>query len=134
MAIGSLGLVIFEVSAEKIRTFDGFKRSGSARFTYHNRQGGKELPEFLGPSAESISLVIRLSAYEKVNPTKEVATLRTMRDTGEAVLFILDGVPQGEGFWVIESLSEEHAHFDNRGRPTVITCSLTLKEYLPTRE
>ncbi|MDR3164984.1 MAG: phage tail protein [Synergistaceae bacterium] len=134
MAIGSLGLVVFEVSAEKVRTFDGLKRSGTARFAYHNRQGGKELPEFLGPSAESISLEIRLSAYERVNPTKEVTTLRTMRDTGEAVFFILDGVPQGEGFWVIESISEEHSYFDNRGRPIAIKCSLTLKEYLPTME
>jgi phage protein U len=134
MAVGSLGLVVFEVSAEKVRTFDGLRRSGAARFAYHNRQGGKELPEFLGTSAESISFEIRLSAYEGVNPTEEVISLRTMRDAGEAVLFILDGVPQGEGYWVVENISEEHSYFDNRGRPTVITCALTLKEYLPTRE
>jgi phage protein U len=134
MAIGSLGLVVFEVSAEKVRTFDGLKRSGSARFAYHNRQGGKELPEFLGPAAESVSFEIRLSAYEGVNPSEEVTVLRTMRDTGEAVLFILDGVPQGEGFWVVEKISEDHSFFDNRGRPAVIKCSVSLKEYLPTRE
>ena len=134
MAVGSLGSVIFEVSAEKVRTFDGLKRSGSARFAYHNRQGGKELPEFLGPSAESISFEMRLSAYGGVNPSVEITTLRAMRDTGEAALFVLDGVPQGEGFWVIESISEEHSFFDNRGRPTIIKCSVSLKEYLPTRE
>jgi phage protein U len=134
MPIGSLGDIAFEASANKVRTFDGLRRSGAARFAYHNRQGGKELPEFLGPAAESISFEIRLSAYEGVNPSDEANTLRNMRDAGEAVLFILDGVPQGEGFWVIESLSEEHSFFDNCGRPAMIACSISLKEYLPTRE
>jgi phage protein U len=134
MPIGSLGKVVFEVSAGKVRTFNNLRRSGSARFAYHNRQGGKELPEFLGPSAESISFDMRLSAYEGLNPSNEAKELRLMRDTGEAVLFILDGEPQGEGFWVVENISEDHNYLDNRGRPTVISCSISLKEYMPTRE
>ncbi|MDR1651858.1 MAG: phage tail protein, partial [Synergistaceae bacterium] len=94
----------------------------------------KELPEFLGPAAESVSFDVRLSAYEGVNPSEEAKSLRTIRDAGEAVLFVLDGIPQGEGLWVIENVSEEHDFFDNRGRPAVIVCSISLKEYLPARE
>jgi phage protein U len=134
MAVGSLGNISFEVSANMIRTFDELKRGGSARFAYHSRQNAKELPEFLGPSAETLSFNIRLSAYEGVNPSDEAKALRAMRDNGEAVLFVLDGEPQGEGYWIIESVSEDHDHIDNRGRPTVITCAVSLKEYLPTRE
>ena len=133
MAVGSLGDVVFEVSSEKVRTFDNLRRSGAARYAYHGRQSEKELAEFLGPSAESITMEIRLSAYEGLNPTNEVQSLRSMRDTGEAALFILDGIPQGTDCWVIENLSETHKFFDNRGRPAVITCSISLREYLRTR-
>jgi phage protein U len=134
MAIGSLGDISFEVSSEKIRTFDELQRNASARLALHNRQGGKELIEFVGPSVETITFSMRLSAYERLNPTEEVKALRKLRDAGEAVLFILDGMPQGDGYWIIESLSEEYDYVDNKGRPYVINCSLTLKEYLPTRE
>ena len=43
MPIGSLSSIQFEVSSEKVRTFDGLKRNASARLAFHNRQGAKEL-------------------------------------------------------------------------------------------
>ena len=134
MAIGSLGTVVFEASAEKVLTFNNLKRNGAARIASHGRQGGKELLEFLGPSAEGYSLAIRLSAYEGVNPSDEIESLRLMRDTGEAIPLIFDGVPQGEDLWLIENISEDHSLIDNLGRPAVISCTVSLKEYTATRE
>lgn len=92
MPIGSLGAITFEVSADKVRTFDGFERSGSARLAFHERQGGKPLAEFLGPNVDSISMDIRFSVYDGVNPTEEVKALRAARDNGDALLLVLDGV------------------------------------------
>ena len=132
--IGSLGDIPFEVSSEKVRTFDELNRSGSARFAYHNRQGAKELSEFLGASLEDLSFTIRLSVVGKLNPNEEVEKLRAIRDEGMSVLFVLNGEPQGDGYWNIVSMSEDHKIVDNRGRSLIIDCALTLKEYLPTRE
>lgn len=134
MAIGSFGNIVFEVSSDKKRTFDELNRSGSARIALHNRQGLKELPEFLGPGAETISFSMRISAYDGINPKEELETLRAYRDTGTAVLFVLNGEPVGDGYWLIESISEEHPVIDNKGRTVVATCSVTIREYTPTRE
>lgn len=131
--IGSLGDIPFEVSSEKIRTFDELRRSGSARYAYHNRQGGKEQSEFLGPTLEDITMTIRLTVMGKVNPKKEVEALRELRDDGTAVLFILNGEPQGVGYWNIVGMSEEHKIVDAQGRTLHLDVSLTLKEYEETR-
>ena len=133
MAIGSLGEVTFNVSADQVRTFDELQRSNSARVAFHERQGGKPLAEFLGPDAEQITFNVRLSAFEGVAPLDEVKKLRKMRDTGTAALFILDGSPQGDGYWLITSLSEEYRHVDNSGCPSVIQCAVTLREYIERR-
>lgn len=84
----------------------------------------------MGAALESISFSIALSAYLGVDPIEEVKTLRTMRDKGMAVPFVLDGEPQGDGLWVLESLSETWKYVDNNGRPCLIECALTLKEYI----
>lgn len=130
--IGSLGNVVFEVSAEQVRTFDELERSSSPRLATHNRQGAKPVIEFLGPGLEDIPFKMSLSAYHGLNPTEEAEKLRTMRDEGQAVLLILGGKPQGEGYWLISSMSEKYKYVDNRGRPGVIDCSLSLKEYIQT--
>ena len=46
--IGSLGDVIFTVSAELVRTLDNFQWSGSARYGVHQRHAGNALTEFTG--------------------------------------------------------------------------------------
>lgn len=132
--IGSLGDIPFEVSSEKVRTFDGLTRAGAARFAYHNRQGGKELSEFLGPALEDVSFTMRFSVVGRVNPDEEIKKLRALRDSGTAVLFVLNGEPQGEDHWNIVSLSEEHKVVDGRGRTLALDVSVTLKEYIQTRE
>lgn len=132
--IGQLGEIGFEVSSDKILTFDGLSRSGSARYAYHTRQGGKELGEFLGPSLDEISMTISLSVTGKVDPMEEIKRLREMMALGEAVLFILNGEVQGDGYWCITGLGEAHKVIDNRGRTLSADVQVSLKEYLETRE
>lgn len=132
--IGQLGDISFSVSSERVMTFDDLTRQGSARFASHSRQGGKELSEFLGPSLSAISMKIRLSAAAGVNPKEELTRLREIMNTGEAVLFVLDGEPQGDAYWNITALSEAHKIIDNEGRTISAEVSVSLKEYLDTRE
>lgn len=133
--IGQLGDIVFEVSSEdRVLTFDGLSRSGAARFAYHTRQGCKELSEFLGPALQEIAFEMVLSVSHRVDPKEEIERLREMRDNGEAVLFVLDGEPQGDGYWTITSLSEAHKYIDNKGRTLAVTVQVSLKEYLDVRE
>ena len=46
---------------------------------------------------------------------------------------ILNGEPQGDGLWVIESIGEKRSVVNNRGESGIIEVSLSLKEYIETR-
>lgn len=132
--IGQLGDIEFEVSSDKVLTFDGLSRKSSARYAYHSRQGMKELGEFLGPSLEEISMTISLSVTGNINPNEEIKRLRELLISGEAVLFILNGEVQGDGHWCVTSVSESHKLVDAQGRTLAADVQISLKEYLKTRE
>ena len=102
--IGSFGDVVFEVSTDIVRTFRDMQVQRSAKFSEHAIHGGKALLEFTGLSPASMSLSIRLDAGLGVNPKEELDTLRNILNNHEAVPFFLDGEPQGDNLWVLESL------------------------------
>ena len=131
--IGSLGDIVFEVDTNKTKTFDELQRNASARLVSHEVIDGKPYTEFTGAGCESISFEMILSVSLGIQPEEEIKDLRKLRDTGEAVLFVLDGIPQGDDMWVVESLSETYRYVDNRGRPGVIAASVTLREYLEVK-
>lgn len=128
--IGSLGEVVFEVSTDLVRTFRDFQIQRSAKFSEHAIHGGKALLEFTGLAPASMSLSIRLDAGLGVNPKEELEALRGILTDHEAVPFILDGEPQGDGLWVLESLDESYEVIDNHGTFIALDVSLKLKEYI----
>ncbi len=132
--IGSFGDVIFEVYPEKVRTFRDFQIQRSAKYAEHAIYGHKGLLEFTGLSAATASFRVRLDAGLGVNPREELIALRDILTKHEAVLFILDGEPQGDGFWVLESLDESFEIVDNMGVLIAVEVSLKIKEYVEINE
>ena len=132
--IGSFGDVVFEVSHEKIKTFRDFQIQRSAKYTEHAIHGRKGLLEFTGFSAATASLNVRLDACLKVNPKEELDTLHEILTKHEAVPFILDGEPQGDGLWVLESIDENSEIIDNHGTLIAVEVSLKIKEYIEVEE
>ena len=128
--IGSFGEVVFEVSDEKVRTFRDYQIQRNAKYSEHTIHGRKGLLEFTGLSPASASLSIKLDAGLGVNPKEELNNLREILNNHEAVPFILDGEPQGDGLWVLESLNENFEIIDNHGTFISINVSLNLKEYI----
>ena len=128
--IGSLGEVVFEVSTERVRTFRDFQIQRSAKYSEHAIHGRKGLLEFTGLAPASMSLSIRLDAGLGVNPKEELSTLHDVLTKHQAVPFILDGEPQGDGLWVLEGLDEKHEIVDNHGTSIAVEVSLKLKEYI----
>ena len=132
--IGSFGDVIFEVYPEKVRTFRDFQIQRSAKYAEHAIHGHKGLLEFTGLSAATASFRIRLDAGLGINPKEELIALRGILTKHEVVLFILDGEPQGDGFWVLESLDENVEIVDNMGDLIAVEVSLRIKEYVEINE
>ena len=122
--------MVFEVSSERVRTFRDFQIQRSAKYSEHAIHGRKGLLEFSGLSASTASLNIRLDAGLGVNPKEELTALRDILNNHKALLFILDGEPQGDGLWVLESLSESYEIVDNKGAVIAVEVSLKLKEYI----
>lgn len=128
--IGSLGDVVFDVSSEYVRTFCDMKIQRTAKYSEHAIHGGKALLEFTGYSPASLSFSIRLDASLGVNPKQELEALRDILTGHEAVPFILDGEPQGDGLWALESIDETYETIDNHGTLIAVGVSLKLKEYI----
>ncbi|MDD4599615.1 hypothetical protein SDC9_04133 [bioreactor metagenome] len=128
--IGSYGDVVFETSANLIRTFNGFKRQATARTATHEIIGKKPVTEFIGPGLEQISFSMRLDASMGITPVDELARLRNMRDQGITAQLIVNDQPITDNEWLIESLSEDWTHIDNNGRLVIANVDIALKEYV----
>ena len=132
--IGSLGEVVFEVSENQILTFDGLIFQKKANYSEHAIHTKKGLLEFTGFSATTASMNITLSEDLGVNPRDELGRLEEIFVNHEAVLFILNGNPQGDGLWVIESMSVDYDFISNIGEPKMIQVNLSIKEYIEINE
>lgn len=121
--------MIFEVSSNRIRTFNSFTRGGSGRWEEHEIIHQKPLSEFIGPDLEQIGFTIRLDISHGVNPEKELKRLREIRDTGEVLILIIGGEPVTDNFWALRSLEEQHVSFGGGGELLLANAELTLKEY-----
>lgn len=127
MAIGTFGPVTFEVSVEKTRTFDDFKRSVSAKFEEHAIIGQKTKLEFISPGLDAISFQVIFSAFHGLNPLAEVKQLREIVQNGEYHPLIIGGETLGN--FVVESISEAWKYVDNQGYVLYIAADVSLKEY-----
>ena len=68
--IGTLGDIVFKVSANKVRTFDDLKIDSKTNYAKHTRHLKKPLLEFQYNDSDTASLTIYLSAFLGVNPKK----------------------------------------------------------------
>jgi phage protein U len=129
LPIGTFGDIVFEVSTEKVRTFDDLRRRGSARWATHEVIGKKPVKEFIGPGLESIRFSMQFSAALGVNPLDEINRLRELRDNGEPQELIIGGAPVGGNLWVVEEISEDWDKLDNRGNLLFAEIDVELQEY-----
>ena len=128
--IGSYGDIVFEVSSERVKTFRDFQIQRSAKYSEHAIHGGKALLEFTGLSPASLSINIRLDAGLGLNPKEELNMLYEVLNNHITMPFILDGEPQGDNLWVLESIDEKREIIDNHGTLIAAEISLKLKEYI----
>lgn len=122
--------MVFEVSADKIRTFDGFTRESSDRWAAHEVVGQKPLSEFVGPGLDRISFSMRLEAQHGINPRVEMDKLLAMSRSGEVAALIVGGKPLGVDKWKITGLTQKWNTVDNRGNLLVAVLDVILEEYV----
>lgn len=127
MSLGTWGDVVFEVSADLMRTWQDMKRSGEARWARHEVYAGKPLPEFIGPGLDSLTMSVRLDALRGVTPADEIKTLREQRDIGAVHPLMIGGELVFD--CTLKSIGEDHRRHDAMGKPLLIIAELSFEEY-----
>lgn len=131
MSIGVLSAgstsIVFEVSADKMLTWQEARRSGAARWVTHDVFAGKPKKEFIGPGLDKVDLVVRLDINIGVVPRDELRRMREQRDLGNVLQFTVGGEFVGD--FSIENLAEGWKHVSRTGVLTVAEVSLALEEY-----
>ena len=132
MRVGSLGDIVFEVSAPgdtaggRTVTPTEFTREHKARFEEHQVLGALPRLEFLAPDLATMALPITLRADMGVNPMAEADRIGKLCKEGKALRLILCGY--NFGLYVLESFSQRVRHGAGGGIFGV-EMTLNLKEY-----
>ncbi|MCM3141296.1 phage tail protein [Brevibacillus sp. MER 51] len=127
--LGSLGPVVFVASAETMRTFTDFTRSGASRYADHEILGKKPKSQWIGPGLDTITFSMKFDVLYGLNPRKELAQLVEIERAGKAMPLTIGGVGIGVYMWIITALSQKWDIVDNHGHVLKATADLTLKEY-----
>ena len=132
-AIGSTALddvILFEVSQEKVFTFDGFVRTNNVRFAKNSVLLKKPVSQYVGPDLDKISFKIILKAQFGVNPQEEFNKLIHLQRDGTIVSIIIGKSPQGMYRWRIANLGMPWEVVDNRGNCISCTVDISFEEYI----
>ena len=132
MVIGAYGGLVFEVSALKILTFDGYKRTVKAKYASHEIIGRPAVLEFVGRELEEITLTIKTMSHLGVTPEEVALTLRDMCQRGEPNYLIIGETVYSENEMVIEDVTETVQYWSGGGNVLANQLDVTFKEYVPT--
>lgn len=130
MQIGTFGPVVFEVSSEKVRTFDSLQRTESGRWTTHEVLHQKPKSEFLGADNGSITFDMYFNVALNVHPQKEIDMLIRMVRVGAVHTLIIGEKRHGIHKWKITSVGQTYNKWDNRGNVLTASVSVSLEEYV----
>lgn len=130
MQVGVLGDIIFQVSADVIKTFDNLEWSGSARYGEHKRHLTNTLTEFTGVDPDNFSFDIELSVFLGVDPMKELVKIWDYERAGKPLSLVVGERPYGKYKWTIKSHKIKFKTFDKHGNMTGVSVSIELLEYL----
>ncbi len=128
--IGCLGDIVFQVSADTIKTINRVVLTGAARYGEHKRHLGKTLVEFTGLDAATVSFEIELSAYLGVDPNEDLDKINSYISTGKPLVLTLGDKSIGDYRWVIRSYKVKMKNYDSKGNLLSATVEIGLLEYL----
>lgn len=126
--IGTLGDIVFTVSANTVQTFEGLKIDSKTNYAKHTRHNKKPLLEFQYNDNDTASFSIYLSAFLGVNPRRMQNKIDRYRKKGKILPLVIGGKRYGKK-WVITDHSKEHEKFDNEGNLLIAKSNISLLEY-----
>ncbi len=124
--LGALGLCPFVCSDKRVLTPHSLSKKVSARIAEHAVIGQKPTLEYVGPSADTVSMNIRLDAGLGVPPSTALPLLERMVESGSPFPLVIGTDYFGQ--FVIESVDEERRYHTGAGVCRVAEVKIELKE------
>lgn len=127
--IGTLGDIVFEVSHNKVNTFDNMAWNSSVRYTMHDRHLQESLYEFSGLNSDSITFTMYFSVFLGINPIDEITKLLKAEREGRVMTLTIGLKAYGKNKWSITGTNKELEIFDKDGNLLKARVSVTLCHY-----
>ena len=128
--VGSFGDLIFEVSTERVFTFDNFTHKVAARYAKHELINSPVVLEYLGEDTQKITLNIILTATLGVAPGYEIKRIQELVLNGDAEWLIIGNEVVGNSRFVINEASTRAISYDGEGHVLVAQLDLTFESYI----
>lgn len=126
--IGTLGDIVFTVSAKTVQTFDELQIDSETNYAKHTRHNKKPLLEFQYNDTDTASFAFYLSVFLGVNPKGMQDKIEKYRMQGKILTLVIGGKKYGTK-WVITKHSKGYERFDNKGNLLEAKSSISLEEY-----
>ena len=127
--IGAFADLVFEVSGERVLTFDEFKQDVKSRYARHELINQEPVLEWLGSDTQKITLTITLTKTLGVDPSEEMDKVKQLCLDGVADYLIIGNDVVGGRLWVITDASCKMISSDAQGYPIVAQMDLTFESY-----
>lgn len=130
MPIASFANKVFEVSSDKVYSFNELQFGTNLETETQENPGAKPKTYIKGPGLNTLSIKITVSADLGLNPRAEIGSWKILKDTRTAYPFILGGKPFGSDLWLLKDVQAADTKIDNAGKILSATISLSFEEYV----
>lgn len=130
MAIAVFKNKTFQVSSEKIYTFDNFVWGGDIKSESQEKLNSKPSTYIKGVDLKNMSFEIPLKLNLGVDPRVEIEEWESIRDSLQPAIFILGTKPLGINKWLLKSVNTINTVFDNKGNLVGATLQLEFEEFV----
>lgn len=127
--IGTLGNIVFEVTADSVLTWQSALTTSPARWVKHEPIAQAPVSEFLGVGLRTQTFSVYLSADLGVDPAEFIGEIREAQLSGVVLTLVLGDTVYGANGWVVLSFTEAWDQTESNGVRSIVTVNLTLEEY-----
>lgn len=125
--VGSLGDIIFKVTANKISTFDNLNETNSSKWEVHNTL--KQEQEFIISELSKCTFLIPTNIKSGTSPEVTYDLLEKYCSSGQVVSFILNGKKFRGKTYIIRSFKTNNKLINNFGQIMSADYEVELEEF-----
>jgi len=130
MSIASFGTKVFEVSGDKIYTFQDFQCSASLQTEKQDSVGNKPSTYNKGSDLDTIGFKLKLDISYGINPRNEWEDWKTIMESSVSYPFILGGKPIGNNKYLLVGVKPSNFNVDNKGNILSMELDFSFDEYV----